>query len=268
MTKVEGRLAKFYARLASIPDLRASSPSEFRRLLNEFGRLSKLDVSHFPDGLHSLTPDGIFSAWFHDFHRFARQILTALLEGEHVAVWSRLRAMTGLDATLGPGRSDATIHDTNGRRVVAWPSGELPPPVWHLGHRRLVQRWRVTETEPQQVHVAEFAQLLFVRPFPFARCPVCRAFFVRVRRQQCCSPACAVEAHKPARGAYMRRYMQDRRALLAHVEQRVKDERRTPGKTDATAWMRVLNRVRETAGVHVPKTWSWKNVRDAYLKLE
>jgi hypothetical protein len=86
-------------------------------------------------------------------------------------------------------------------------------------------RWRLVDGElheqlvgvdPHEHSAGDFVALLRQKPFPFGRCGVCGAFFVRVRRQRYCSRKCTAHgveaARRGTRKEYMRRYMAMRRA--------------------------------------------------------
>jgi hypothetical protein len=57
--------------------------------------------------------------------------------------------------------------------------------------------------------LAGFYDTLRIKPFPFGRCPNCRAVFVRVRRQRYCSSRCASQSLEAARKGKRREYMRE-----------------------------------------------------------
>lgn len=177
------RRAEFYARLASIPDLRALSQTARRRLGRQFEAASAMKVRQ---GFGGLTKnDFIYNLEFRGLHHFTRATLGALLDGQPVRVSPT----------------------------------ELPPPVWRLEDRGVVQTWPIQEL--WQTPVAEFVGLLFQQPFPFRRCPVCEKFFARVGRQRYCTTSCASRgiesARKDSKREYMRKYMAMRRAKARKI---------------------------------------------------
>jgi hypothetical protein len=178
----ERRKAEFYATFASIPDIRALSAGEAVRLARQFEAASSMRLW---DGFGSLTESGFeYTLEFLALHDFVRKTLEALLTSQQVVV----------------------------------PLNDLPDPLWRLERKRsarfVVQTWNVTE--PNATPATAFVGLLFVRPFPFDRCPVCEKFFVRNGRQRYCSPTCAAggtkEERKLFKREYMRAYMKKRRA--------------------------------------------------------
>src|SRR5262249_55491992 len=77
--------------------------------------------------------------------------------------------------------------------------------------------------------LAAFLAILRMRPFPFGRCPTCRRFFVRVKRQRYCSAPCASQgieaARKEKKRTYMKTYMRSYRDPREQAKRRRSRER-------------------------------------------
>jgi hypothetical protein len=186
ITREQRRQAEFYATLGSISRLEDLSAAERIRLARQFDAASSMRIRNGFGGVTG--SDFHYNGTFRGLHSFVRSTLSSLLAHEHIEV-----------------------------REIG-----LPPPTWHLERKRrelvLVQTWDVTS--PKAKPATEFAALLHLHPFPFARCPVCQNFFVRAGRRLYCSHECATRGVEAARKDQKREYMREYMAKLRAKQRR------------------------------------------------
>src|ERR1700687_1056003 len=181
--------ATLCARLASLQSVEALSDPKKLKLMDELDWIT-----------HAGGDFGNHKAWRRAQRKLARREALRELCGEVLpVVHARFRDIL---ARLCAGE------------VAFLPRDEFPTPFWTF--KNGVFEEGHSGAEPVQFYLWHLYQLFHVsRRFPFGRCPVCGAFFVRVKRQRYCSPSCAYRAiegaRKDARREHMRQYMANKR---------------------------------------------------------
>lgn len=78
---------------------------------------------------------------------------------------------------------------------------------WALENGALIERHKRTGVGEKVVR--DLSEVLKHKPFPFRQCPICHSFFVPVKRQLYCAPACTYKGTEIARKESKREYMRD-----------------------------------------------------------
>jgi hypothetical protein len=192
----EQERARFYARLASISALEELHRRE-REVLEE------------------------------DLHRAVESLAKTVSSPKArvpKSLWKSLPTQPQIDPATLIWEHDGLLHDLH-RIARNWIGGlidagfayqikdDFPERTW-VRHGDKVHQ-NVSTPDTWKHFVLDLERLVTAERFPFRRCPVCKAIFVRVKRQKYCSPGCAYRERmttgREERRAYMKDYMAERR---------------------------------------------------------
>jgi hypothetical protein len=218
MDRLQRARATVYAKLASVPTLES---------LKEWERL-KLEEDVEREIVPFIAEPG------EDIRVLYRELFFSLHGVAHRPEHTR-RAARGLSVEEARQRMATLLLPS----LYLWAHGWLPAllegkPVhalitlegtWTLEKNTFKERRKKNGAEGQVCW--DLYEMFQEKVFPFRRCLMCQAVFVRVRRQRYCSPACTYKgveaARKDGRREYMRTYMADHRRRAKKRQKRKED---------------------------------------------
>jgi len=186
---------QFYARLASTPSLRKLRDSEKLKLVEDVRGLDFPLLSTFGNAGAKVSADkrvSLFRSWgmgdhvppewqaIWEVHPWARRLINGLLNYGRVDLQPFIRQLPKVNSLT-------------------------------LDKETYTVRVGIAPTVLYKEILFDLLRTLRQSPFPFRLCPVCKAIFVRVKRQKFCSPTCTTkglpEERKKQRREYMKQYM-------------------------------------------------------------
>jgi hypothetical protein len=190
-------VARFYAKLASIPSLEALGAEE------RFGEMIDL-------------MNDIQAAFPSVFARLSDEVRDRALKKGSTPMDAQLKVwgerMTAIERVLVP--LHKWVRELIGGllegKEVSPPVRTLPVPVWQLQGGELRERWN--QPSPTQELLGYLVELLHQKPFPFKTCSWCKTIFAsETKTKVYCSGNCAYESatkgKREERKQYMRGYM-------------------------------------------------------------
>ena len=194
------RMAEFYARLASIDDLAGLDRVGKEQLMIDavraqlihsvFTRMKASDFSKDKRLEKSWGGPDMPGPWpmIAEGHPWARKLINDLLDNGEVDVEEFEK-----NVTERGWRSWKWQLDKDSHRVEAIP----------VANGQLFDGLR---------------EVILADPFPFDRCPICKAVFVPNKNQKYCGKACATKALAPWKAKYMKDYMRGHKTRIKKRE--------------------------------------------------